>query len=364
MAELNKNMVNHVVFSTHFPHKTFSENDALIGAKVAGIEINFLIDSGAQVNTITKASFDKILADRDAASQILNLQTSSDKPLKAYGMKDPINVFANFSAELFISHDRPVMIEKFYVVDEFRALLGFSTAIRYSVLDIGLDVPIRHSDFFGHEAHYAQAVSIVEEFPKFNIPPVSLKYNADMPPARNVYTHIPAAYKALTKQELDFLLLSGIVEQVTIDMDRSFCSSLLVVPKGKNDIRLVIDLRGPNRCIYRIPFKMPTLETVLMELHDAKWFSVIDLTNAFFHIELDEGSRHLTNFFAVEGLYRYRRLPFGLTNAPDIFQEALQTVVLAGCKGQVNYLDDILVFGRTQGEHDENLEQVDKMFAK
>lgn len=45
-------------------------------------------------------------------------------------------------------------------------------------------------------------------------------------------------------------------------------------------------------------------------------------------------------------MYRYVRLPFGLTNAPDIFQETLQRKVLAGCVGCVNYLDDIIVYGR------------------
>lgn len=249
------------------------------------------------------------------------------------------------------------MIEKFYVVDEAIALLGFNTAMRYSVLDVGLDVPIRLQTMPA-KAFYARAIFQPDEFPKFNIPPISLRYNENMPPARNVYTYIPASFKELAKQKLTDLLKNGIIEEVTADMDRAFCSSMLVVPKGKDDIRIVIDLRGPNRCIYRTPFKMPTLESILMELHGAQWFSTIDLTVAFFHIELDESSRHLTNFFTGDTLYRYRRLPFGLTNAPDIFQETLQTIVLAGCEGCINYLDDILVHGKSKQEHDENLAKV------
>lgn len=79
------------------------------------------------------------------------------------------------------------------------------------------------------------------------------------------------------------------------------------------------------------------------------------MTNAFYHIVLDESCRHLTNFFSGNDTYRFIRLPFGLCNAPDIFQEILQTVVLANCPGTANYLDDILVFGHTKEEHDENL---------
>ncbi|XP_053691678.1 uncharacterized protein K02A2.6-like [Sabethes cyaneus] len=179
-----------------------------------------------------------------------------------------------------------------------------------------------------------------------------------MPPSRCIYTHIPTAFKDLTKKKLDELLTMGIIEKVTQELDRSFCSSMLVVPKGKDDIRLVIDTRGPNRCIYRTPFKMPTFESILMELHGARYFSTLDLCSAFFHVELNESCRHLANFFAGEGIFRYQRLPFGLCNAPDIFQEIMQTVILDDCDGTLNYMDDILVFGKSKEEHDTNLTKV------
>lgn len=52
-------------------------------------------------------------------------------------------------------------------------------------------------------------------------------------------------------------------------MDKSFCSSLLVVPKGKRDIRLVVDLRGPSKCTVRTPFRMPISEEILSKLNGA-----------------------------------------------------------------------------------------------
>lgn len=349
--------------SSRVIQRIVTESTAYIDALVAKTPVKFFIDSGAQVNTVTKQDFERILSNSDSKDNILALKYSSDKRLKAYASDGEVKVVANFSAELIVSEDRPVSIEKFYVIDEVRSLLGFNTAIRYSVLDVGLNVPVNdlHMNYPWKcelNAFCYQVQNHTEEFPKFGIPPVSLCYDKTMPPSRNVYTHIPAVYKDLTKKKLQDLLSAGIIEAVTTDMDRSFCSSLLVVPKGKNDIRLVTDLRGPNRCIYRTPFKMPTFESILLELHGAQWFSTIDLSSAFFHVELNEDSRHLTNFFAGDQMYRYRRLPFGLCNAPDIFQEALQTVVLAGCKGSVNYLDDIMVSGRTKEEHDENLAKV------
>lgn len=55
--------------------------------------------------------------------------------------------------------------------------------------------------------------------------------------------------------------------------------------------------------------------------------------------------------YVVNILFYY----FGLCNAPDIFQEVLQRVVLADCKGSFNYLDDILLVGKSKEEHDDNL---------
>ncbi|KXJ72082.1 hypothetical protein RP20_CCG018979 [Aedes albopictus] len=100
---------------------------------------------------------------------------------------------------------------------------------------------------------------------------------------------------------------------------------------------------------------MPTLEKILAELDGARWFSTIDLSNAFYHVELDRPSRHLTNFYTEFGVYRCIRLPFGLCNAPDIFLEVLEKNILGGFKGVVNYLDDVLVHRKTKEEHDANL---------
>jgi hypothetical protein len=167
-------------------------------------------------------------------------------------------------------------------------------------LAVGLNISVEKFEDNNWRCELATVCNIQEdqaqEFPKFNVPPVKLSYNASMPPARNVYTHIPAAYKELTRRKLSELRDTGIIEKVSNNMDKRFCSSLLVIPKGKTDIRLVIDLRGPNKCINRTPFKMPTFESILLDLHGTKYFSTIDLTNAFFHIVLDEESRHLTNF--------------------------------------------------------------------
>ncbi|XP_062707061.1 uncharacterized protein K02A2.6-like [Aedes albopictus] len=337
------------------------QDDGYIKAKVAGLICTFLIDSGALVNTFTEVMFQQLMSSPEFCAEVFNIQNSSDRPLKAYATDRGIQVLATFEAYLYIAENRPMLLEKFYVVRENQALLSRPTATRYSVLMLGLKVPVstkdNHCRSIISKADIA-SVELNQIFPKFNLPPVKIYYDETKPPCRNVFSNIPLAVKPLVEQRLMGLVSANIIEPVVDGMDTAFCSSMLVVPKGKDGIRLVIDLRGPNRYIHRTPFAMPTLEKILAELDGAQWFSTIDLANAYFHMELDKDSRHLTNFFTEFGMFRCVRLPFGLCNAPDVFQEAMQRKILAGCKGCKNYLDDVLVFGSTKEEHDQNLAAV------
>lgn len=364
MVKIDYNLFQQLVLRTELQTTDHEENlnNVEIVGQVAGLPVKFLIDSGAEVNTVDRETFDKLKNGTYSKDALISISLGSDKPLKAYASHDEIAVIATFVANLFISDDRPQFMEKFYAVENGRPLLGRSTAIRYSVLKVGLNVQIVTADNpdanFGNFPGEMCSIARSDEFPKFNVPPVELSYDKNLPPSRNVFTSIPPAFKEETERRIKELLRTGIIEEVKEGMDKSYCSSLLVVPKGKNDIRLVVDLRGPNKNIIRTPFRMPTLEEILADLDGAAWFSTIDLTSAFFHVVLHDNSRHLTNFFAGNATYRFKRLPFGLCNAPDIFQEILQTIVLVDCKGVCNYLDDILVHGKTKEEHDANLNAV------
>ena len=72
---------------------------------------------------------------------------------------------------------------------------------------------------------------------------------------------------------------------------------------------------------------MPTLDDLLVRLNGVKYFLRIDLKDAYHQIELHESSRDITAFVTRVGVFRYRRLVFGVSAAPEIFQkEALGLV--------------------------------------
>ena len=102
---------------------------------------------------------------------------------------------------------------------------------------------------------------------------------------------------------------------------------------------------------------MPTIDDLVADLNGATVFTKLDLWPGYDQLELAPDSRHITTFSTHVGLRRYKRLMFGINAASEIFQYAVEEILtgLPGCK---NISDDIIVFGRTQQEHEENIRGV------
>ena len=86
--------------------------------------------------------------------------------------------------------------------------------------------------------------------------------------------------------------------------------------------------------VKRKRYVLPTLEDVTSKLSGASVFSSLDATNGFYQIPLEEGSCELTTFITPFGRYCFRRLPFGITSAPEIFMKKMKEV-LDGLEGTV-----------------------------
>jgi hypothetical protein len=99
---------------------------------------------------------------------------------------------------------------------------------------------------------------------------------------------------------------------------------------------------------------MPTLDELAADLNGATCFSKLDLSSGYHQFELDTASRHITTFTTHKGLRRFKRLIFEVNAASEIFQNALEEI-LSGLQGCKNLSDDIIVYGKTQEDHDKNL---------
>ena len=102
---------------------------------------------------------------------------------------------------------------------------------------------------------------------------------------------------------------------------------------------------------------MPTVDDIIYDLNSANFMSKLDLKNAYHQLELDDESRPITTFATHIGLFRYKRLFFGVNSAAEIFQKIIHQLLQA-MPGTINVSDDILIHGQTRREHDARLQAV------
>lgn len=166
---------------------------------------------------------------------------------------------------------------------------------------------------------------------------------------------IPFALMDKFKAELDSMENNGIVSKVTKPTE--WCSGVVLVEKPNGQLRVCLDPRPLNKCILRSIYPLPTFEYLKAKLAGASIFSVLDAKSAFWCIPLDESSADLCTFSTPFGRYQFLRLPYGLSIAPEKFQQIVSRA-FEDFTGVCNFIDDFLIYGRNQAEHDQRLKLV------
>ena len=102
-----------------------------------------------------------------------------------------------------------------------------------------------------------------------------------------------------------------------------------------------IDMRQANTAIVRERHPIPTVDELLLDMSKSNVFSKLDLKWGFHQLLLSEDSRDITTFVTHVGLFRYKRLLFGVSSAPEIYQNEIRKVV-QGIPGVANMSDDMV----------------------
>ena len=146
-----------------------------------------------------------------------------------------------------------------------------------------------------------------------------------------------SAYNA----ELDRLVREGIITEVHEHTE--WINSIVPVMKEDGSLRLCLDPKDLNKAIKRNQWYARTLDDILPELAQSKYFIVKDATSGFWHILLDFRSSLLTTSNTPWGKYRWLRMPFCLKVSGDVFQERLNRVL--------GITDNIVIHGATENTH-------------
>jgi len=138
-----------------------------------------------------------------------------------------------------------------------------------------------------------------------------------------------------------------------------FASNLVLVKKKDGNYRCCGDYQQLNDLTIKDAFPLPHTDDCLDALSGCCWFTSLDMLSGYHQLDVVPEDRDNTAFVIRRGLFRYRTLPFGLTNAVGTFSHAM-TLLLAGLNFEVclAYLDDIMIMSRTPDEDVERPELV------
>ncbi len=165
--------------------------------------------------------------------------------------------------------------------------------------------------------------------------------------------------------EIERMVQCGVIEEITEPTE--WCAPMVAVSKKTEQIRICVDLKQLNKAVKIDKFVLPTIDDILPKLAHAQVFSLLDAASGFWQLPLDIDSAKLTTFITPFGRYFFRRLPFGITSAPEIFQRKM-SAILKYLEGVAVFMDNILVYGNTPEEHEHQLhralEDVDRAGLK
>ncbi|WVZ53380.1 hypothetical protein U9M48_004331 [Paspalum notatum var. saurae] len=228
------------------------------------------------------------------------------------------------------------------------------------------------------DATALENIRVVSEFP--DVFPDSLP---GMPPERDIEFSIelvpgtaPIYKKAYrisgvelleVKKQIDELLEKGFIRKST----SPWASPVLLTEKKDRTLRMCVDYRGLNAVTVKNKYPLPRIEDLFDQLKGACVFSKIDLRSGYHQLRIRPSDIPKTAFISRYGLYEYTVMSFGLTNAPAFFMYMMNSVFIEYLdKFVVIFIDDILIYSKTEEEHEEHLRLVlqklreHKLYAK
>lgn len=166
---------------------------------------------------------------------------------------------------------------------------------------------------------------------------------------------VPFAVKEKVEKEINRQVKAGILVPV---QSSEWASPVLAVAKEDGGIRLCGDFKvSVNRVSETAHYPLPTFEDLSASWAGSKFFTKLDLANAYQQLEVSDSSKQFLTVNTHLGLFQYTRLVYGISSAPAIFQSVMDEV-LKGLKGVCCYIDDVLITGCSEKECTSRVEAV------
>ena len=331
----------------------------------SGSYVRFQVDTGAQCNVLPLDTYKKATGDVN-----LKQVTPTNTRVTAYG-GGALPVAGTVVMKVWREGSKYRLNCKLVDSPKIRPLLGRKACLGMKIITY-LDNDAIRRPVTGGAPVYAletQGPVTIEQFVKEHpavfgpgVGRLEGKYHIvldeSVPPVQHPPRRVPVPLRQALKDTLDDLVQQDILTPV--QQPTPWISSMVVVPKKDGKPRICLDPQDLNKAIRREHYPLPTIEDVATRLHGAKVFTVLDVCKGFWHVELEEDSSFLTTFNTPFGRYRWKRMPFGICSAPEVFQRRIHELI-EGLQGVEVVADDFVVVGcgDTQQEavndHDQNL---------
>ncbi|CAH2091003.1 unnamed protein product [Euphydryas editha] len=303
------------------------------------------LDTGADVSIMPLEIFQKINSKLNVKLLKTNIKLESfnGNVVEPLGMVNLMCKFKNTKS-----------FENFVIVKCKTTLLGLPGCISLNLIkrvnSIESSVDIEKDKFILKHQSVFQGVGKLPG--KYTIVTKPFDQQICHPPSR-----IPNCLLDPLKCELDRLENRNSIVKVDKISENSCINRIVIVEKSNKNVRLCLDPSDLNKYIIKKPKILPTLDQLAIKLKGKKFFSVLDLSEGFHHLTLDEESSWKCCFATPFGVYRYLVLPYGLMNAPELFQDVLESY-FSKFNNVVVWADDILVMGNSAEDHDRALIEV------
>lgn len=328
--------------SDQVKHNIYNCKDWLVQLKIRGININFKLDTGADVNVLPQKYLKTMrIEEKELTKTKLKLQGYSGSNISVIG-----KCFLKFK------HRSTDYILQFIVVDSDSApILGRSSCEELNLVKRVWSINLKNKSNENILEEYPDVFQGIGCLPgKYKI---ELKHNIQ--PVVHAPRKLPVALKSQIKNKIDEMLAQGIIAKVEGPTD--WVSSMTVVKKPNGDLRICLDPQDLNKAIRREHFKLPTLEEIISNLSGATYFSTLDAKHGFWQVALHEDSTDLCTFNTAFGRYKFLRMPYGISSASEIFHKKLSEH-FDDIEGVIQFIDDILIYGKTKEIHDQRLRAV------
>ena len=228
-------------------------------------------------------------------------------------------------------------------VDEMMAKISIDLDDRQHN-DVGL-LLVQNQDVFSHSDYDLGRTGLV----KHRID------TGDARPFKQQLRRHPMSHLDVIDDQVETMLKTGVCEPST----SPWASNVVLVKKSDGTLRFCVDYRQLNSMTVKDSYPLPRIDTCFDALGGAKYFSTLDLRQGYWQVENDPETADKTTFITRKGAFKFKVFPFGLSNAPAIFQR-LMNLVMVGLTWEacLVFLDDIIVMSSTFEQHLDRLQAV------